>query len=108
MGYRCKTNKGWREGGVKEGVSAVDHSKQGRVDWTYSHTFLLPSSSSSSRAPPLSSPRMGLCSGEGVWPGRLRVDIWKEGDRQMGPLGLRGESWGLSTESGEGSGEKFS
>lgn len=65
------------------------------------HTFLLPSSSSSSRTPLPSSPRMGLCSGEGVWPGRLRVDIWKEGERQRGPLGLRGESWGLSAESVE-------
>lgn len=60
-------------------------------------TFLLPSSSSSSLALLPTSLRMGLCRGDGVWPGRLRVDIWKEGDRQSGPLGLRGESWGLST-----------
>lgn len=54
-------------------------------------TFLLPSSSSSSLAVPTSL-RMGLCRGEGAWPGRLNVDIWKEGDMQRGPLGLKGES----------------
>lgn len=60
-------------------------------------TFLLPSSSSSSLAVPTSL-RMGLCRGEGAWPGRLRVDIWKEGERQRGLLELNGESCGLSME----------
>lgn len=55
-------------------------------------TFLLPSSSSSSLALLPTSLRMGLCRGDGAWPGRLRVDIWKEGERQRGPLGLKGES----------------
>lgn len=60
-------------------------------------TFLLPSSSSSSLALLPTSLRMGLCRGDGAWPGRLRVDIWKEGDMQRGPLEVKGESWGLST-----------
>lgn len=64
-------------------------------------TFLLPSSSSSSLALLPASLRMGLCRGEGAWHGRLRVDIWKDGDRQRGPLGLKGESWGLSTTESE-------
>lgn len=55
-------------------------------------TFLLPSSSSSSLALLPTSLRMGLCRGDVAWPGRLRVDIWKEGDRQRGSLGLKGES----------------
>lgn len=59
-------------------------------------TFLLPSSSSSSLALLPTSLRMGLCRGEGAWPGRLRVDIWKEGERQSGLLVTNGESWGLS------------
>lgn len=60
-------------------------------------TFLLPSSSSSSLAVLPTSLRMGLCRGDGAWLGRLRVDIWKEGDRQREPLEVRGESGGAST-----------
>lgn len=55
-------------------------------------TFLLPSSSSSSLALLPTSLRMGLCRGDGAWPGRLRVDIWKEGDRQRGSFEVKGES----------------
>lgn len=64
-------------------------------------TFLLtPSSSSSSSRTLPTSLRMGLCRGEGACPGRLRVDIWKEGERQRGFSGTRdsGEAWGLSGE----------
>jgi len=55
-------------------------------------TFLLPSSSSSSLALLPTSLRMGLCRGDGAWLGRLRVDIWKDGDRERGPLEVNGES----------------
>lgn len=55
-------------------------------------TFLLPSSSSSSLALLPTSLSKGLCRGDGAWLGRLRVDIWKEGDMQRGSLEVRGES----------------
>lgn len=71
-------------------------------------TFLLPSSSSSSLALLPTSLRMGLCSGDAGWPGRLRVDIWKEGDRQRGPLELKGDSWGESPAESVGEGEETS